>query len=113
MTPYEKQLYLNHFDKLTREPKEIKPIAPFADSKYFTNHKFKEEEPGVFIKEEKVYSQNPMTGAPTGELTRVIKFKVYDVDPEYGTNIEFYIDNQLQVSGYYQDLADFQTTFKI
>jgi recombination DNA repair RAD52 pathway protein len=84
---------------------------PCVDSVYFTSHKFKEEEPKVFTREE---TQQPHPQAINTPLEkRIVKFKVYEVNPEIGTNVEFYIDNKLQLSGYWVDIKDFQTQFKL
>ena len=89
----------------------MKEITPFANSKLFINHKFKEESPGIFSREETQQPHPQAINAPIEK--RTVKFKIYDVDPEYGTNIEFYIDNRLQISGYWINKEDFETTFKL
>ena len=116
MKEREAQIYAQAIFVIMKDSKVMEDVVitkPCVDSKYFINNKFKEEAPGIFTKTEKVFTQNPMTGQPTGELERTIKFKIFDVDSYLGTNIEFYIDNRLQIAGYWTDFTDFQTMFKI
>ena len=118
MKDLDARIYAQTIYTLLKDSKDIGELVitkPCVDSAYFKKHDFKEEEPNVYTKTEVVFTQNPMTGQATGALERVIKFKIYDVDPYLGTNIEFFIDNKQQnlCSGYFTDFNDFQTMFKI
>jgi hypothetical protein len=78
--------------------------------KYFEKRGFKREAPGVYSKQE--YQFINMNGQREA-LERTSRFKVYSVDPDHGTNIEWYINTILQLSGYWTTTVDFQRTFKI
>lgn len=85
---------------------------PCVDDKYFTNRKFTVDEKDVYTRIEHRFFVNPQTRTQEA-IERIITFKVYDVDPEYGTNIEQYENHRLNFSGYWTDKKDFESYFRL
>ena len=80
-----------------------------VDSKYFTTRGFAKESESVYTR---IEHRNFMFNGQVIPQERKITFKVYDVHPELGTNIELYWNNLYSGSGYWIDREDFEKQFQ-
>jgi len=70
---------------------------------------FSEKSENILIKS---YQQHNMLGAPQG-VPFILELKLDDLENELGTNIEFRIDGQFGMSGYYKDIKDLQSSMRL
>ncbi len=89
---------------------ELKHIKACIDARDFANRGYSIEGVGIYSKLDVAFFVNPYTRTQEA-VSRFIRFKVFDVDPELGTNVEYYIDKKLILSGYWTTKRDFLTSF--
>lgn len=88
-------------------------LVPCVNPAYFSKHGFTQEG-DFYVKEEFQRADFIFNGQLVPHaISRKVRFRVYDVDPYLGTNIEFYINNRLQVSGYWTTRTDFEQSFQL
>lgn len=71
---------------------------------------FSEKSENVFIKS---YMQNQLTMTGPIQVPFVFEMTLDNSENELGTNIEFRIDGQLGMSGYYKDIKDLQSSMRL
>jgi hypothetical protein len=83
---------------------------PCVTKEYLIGRNLKEESPNVYVNTKYLVASNFQTGQQEA-MEQLIKFIIHDVDPEYGTDVELFVNYKLALSGYYTDQRDFEQQF--
>jgi len=70
---------------------------------------FSEKKENIYIKS---YQVNSMLGMPQS-IPFILELTLDNTENELGTNIEFRIDGQFGMSGYYKDIKDLQSSMRL
>lgn len=81
----------------------------YFNKEFFENMGFVSKEENVYEKE--IIAQRMQTSQGIFENKKIIKIIVLETDPVLGTNLEYFEDNRVALTGYWHDHEDFTSTF--